>query len=110
MMKKAGEAKKARAEDELTRETPNELVKDFFKYILNACEWPEEKIEKNPPFKPNTLLAVEDGPSPGEQEEESKDYEVFLKMFMQDNSVQSIFKWFVNNDRLADKGDASKIN
>jgi len=60
MIKKAEEAKEARAEDMKTRETPKELVKDFFKFILNACEWPEEKIEKNPPFKPNTLCAPEE--------------------------------------------------
>jgi len=27
-------------------------VKDFFKYILNACEWPEEKVERNASFIP----------------------------------------------------------
>ena len=110
MTKKQEEAKKARAEDELTRETPKELVKDFFKFILNANEWPEEKIEKNPPFKPNTLFAPEEVALPGEQEEESKEMQVFLKMFMQDNSVKSIFRWFANNHRLADKGDMEKIN
>jgi len=41
-------------------------VKDFFKYILNACELPEEKIEKNPPFKSNILCAPKEVELAGE--------------------------------------------
>ena len=34
---------------------------------------------------------------------------VFLKMFLKDNTVSSIFKWFKNNLRLVDEGDQQKI-